>query len=148
MAAAFSPLMTAVLLRVPVSDAADATGVIVTVNQLALVTGVATFGTLYLNLAGQLPTRGAHDSFTLISAHAVAVSCLALAAASVAGGLLALARAAGARRRTVQQASPAGELETWWWRRCQPGAAGCPFRHHHHAGPGWSGRLGSWDGHE
>jgi hypothetical protein len=110
MAAAFSPLMTAVLLRVPVSDAADATGVIVTVNQLALVTGVATFGTLYLNLAGRLPTRGAYDSFTLISAHAVAVSCLALAAASVAGGLLALVRAAGARRRTVQPASPAGEL--------------------------------------
>ena len=109
MAAAFSPLMTAVLLRVPVSDAADATGVIVTVNQLALVTGVATFGTLYLNLAGQLPARGGRDSFTLISAHAVAVSCLALAVASVAGGLLALARAAGARRRTVQPASPAGE---------------------------------------
>ena len=41
MAAAFSPLMTAVLMRVPVADAADATGVIVTVNQLALVIGVA-----------------------------------------------------------------------------------------------------------
>ena len=86
MAAAFSPLMTAVLMRVPVSDAADATGVIVTVNQLALVIGVATFGTLYLNLAGQLPAHGAHDSFTLISAHAVAVTCVVLAAASVAGG--------------------------------------------------------------
>jgi MFS family permease len=98
MAAAFSPLMTAVLMRVPVSDAADATGVIVTVNQLALVVGVATFGTLYLNLAGQLPAHGAHDSFTLISAHAVAVTCLVLAAASVAGGLLALIRAASARR--------------------------------------------------
>ena len=55
MAAAFSPLMTAVLMRVPVADAADATGVVVTVNQLALVIGVATFGTLYLNQAGQLP---------------------------------------------------------------------------------------------
>jgi biotin-[acetyl-CoA-carboxylase] ligase BirA-like protein len=57
MAAAFSPLMTAVLMRVPVADAADATGVIVTVNQLGLVIGVATFGTLYLNLAGRLPAR-------------------------------------------------------------------------------------------
>ena len=55
MAAAFSPLMTGVVMRVPVTDAADATGVIVTVNQLALVVGVATFGTLYLNLAGRLP---------------------------------------------------------------------------------------------
>ena len=55
MAAAFSPLMTRVLLRVPVELAADATGVVVTVNQLGLLVGVATFGTLYLNLAGHLP---------------------------------------------------------------------------------------------
>src|SRR6516164_10707121 len=55
MAAAFSPLMTRVLLRVPVELAADATGVVVTVNQLGLLVGVATFGTLYLNLAGRLP---------------------------------------------------------------------------------------------
>ena len=53
MAAAFSPLMTRVLLRVPVELAADATGVVVTVNQLGLLVGVATFGTLYLNLAGR-----------------------------------------------------------------------------------------------
>ena len=57
MAAAFSPLMTRVLLRVPVELAADATGVVVTVNQLGLLVGVATFGTLYLNLAGHLPGR-------------------------------------------------------------------------------------------
>ena len=56
MAAAFSPLMTRVLLRVPVELAADATGVVVTVNQLGLLVGVATFGTLYLNLAGHLPS--------------------------------------------------------------------------------------------
>jgi MFS family permease len=98
MAAAFSPLMTAVLLRVPVADAADATGVIVTVNQLALVIGVATFGTLYLNLAGQLPGPGAPGSFALVSAHAVAVTCVALAGASVAGGLLAVLRGTGLRR--------------------------------------------------
>ena len=71
--------------------------------------GVATFGTLYLNLAGQLPAHGAHDSFTLISAHAVAVTCVVLAVASVAGGLLALVRAARARRRTVPPARPVGE---------------------------------------
>ena len=55
MAAAFSPLMTRVLMSVPVELAADATGVVVTVNQLGLLVGVATFGTLYLNLAGRLP---------------------------------------------------------------------------------------------
>src|SRR6201997_4103445 len=39
MAAAFSPLMTRVLMSVPVELAADATGVVVTVNQLGLLVG-------------------------------------------------------------------------------------------------------------
>jgi len=91
MAAAFSPLMTAVVMRVPVGDAADATGVIVTVNQLALVVGVATFGTLYLNLAGRLP-QDAVAGFLPVSAHAVAVTCVVLAAGAVAGGILATLR--------------------------------------------------------
>lgn len=101
MAAAFGPLMTRVLLRVPVELAADATGVVVTVNQLGLLTGVATFGTLYLNLAGRLPGSGrgpagrlpgaALGAFRLGSAHAEAVTCLALAALALAGLLLALA---------------------------------------------------------
>jgi MFS family permease len=92
MAAAFSPLMTGVVMRVPVADAADATGVIVTVNQLALVVGVATFGTLYLNLAGRQP-QDAAAGFRLISAHSVAVTCVLLAAGAVAGGVLAALRA-------------------------------------------------------
>jgi len=96
MAAAFSPLMTAVVMRVPVADAADATGVIVTVNQLALVVGVATFGTLYLNLAGRLP-QDAAGGFRLVSAHAVAVTCAVLAIGAVAGGILAALRARTAR---------------------------------------------------
>src|SRR6266702_4368851 len=96
MAAAFSPLMTAVVTRVPVSGAADATGVIVTVNQLALVVGVATFGTLYLNLAGRLP-QDAAGGFRLVSAHAVAVTGVVLAAGAVAGGILAALRARTAR---------------------------------------------------
>ncbi len=104
MAAAFSPLMTAVLMRVPVADASDATGVIVTVNQLGLVIGVATFGTLYLNLAGSLPAHPGVAAFRQVSAHAEAVTCMALAAAAVAGGVLAsarawLGRAAGRPRR-------------------------------------------------
>ena len=80
MAAAFSPLMTRVLLRVPVELAADATGVVVTVNQLGLLVGVATFGTLYLNLAGRLPGPATLGAFRHISAHAEAVTFLALAA--------------------------------------------------------------------
>ena len=96
MAAAFSPLMTSVVMRVPVTDAADATGVIVTVNQLALVVGVATFGTLYLNLAGHLPLHAA-GGFRLVSAHAVAATCVVLAAGAVAGGILATLRTRTAR---------------------------------------------------
>jgi len=98
MAAAFSPLMTGVVMRVPVTDAADATGVIVTVNQLALVVGVATFGTLYLNLAGHLPPHLTADGFRLLSAHAEVVTCVILATGAVAGGILATVRGALAAR--------------------------------------------------
>jgi MFS family permease len=93
MAAAYSPLLTSALLRVPVADAADATGMIVTVVQLALVVGVATFGTLYLNLAGSLPGRPGADAFRLLSAHGESATCVALAAVAAAGGLLVLLRA-------------------------------------------------------
>ncbi len=99
MAASFSPLMTDVLMRVPVADAADATGVIVTVNQLALVVGVATFGTLYLNLAGRLPLHAAAGDFRMASAHAAAVTCVVLAGGALAGGALALVRGVAARRQ-------------------------------------------------
>ena len=97
MACAFSPLMTAVLMRVPVADAADATGVIVTVNQLGLVIGVATFGTLYLNLAGSLPAQPGADAFRLLSAHAESATCAALALAAIAGGIVAQLRAVAIR---------------------------------------------------
>jgi hypothetical protein len=99
MAASFSPLMTTVLMRVPVADAADATGVIVTVNQLALVVGVATFGTLYLNLAGRLPLHAAAGGFRAESAHAAVATGVALAAGALAGGMLAIGRGAAARGR-------------------------------------------------
>ena len=100
MALAFSPLMTSVLVLVPVPDAADATGVIVTVNQLGLVIGVATFGTLYLNLAGALPahlTAAAADAFRLGSAHAEAVTCVVLAGAAAVGAILAQLRTMAVR---------------------------------------------------
>jgi MFS family permease len=97
MASAFSPLMTSVLMTVPVSDAADATGVIVTVNQLAIVVGVASFGALYLNLAGALPA-GAAGSFRALSVHAEVLTCLALASVAAGGGMLAAWRARSAAR--------------------------------------------------
>jgi MFS family permease len=84
MAAGFGPLMTRVLSRVPVAIAADASGVIVTVNQLGLVGGVATVGTLYLNLAARHASTAA-----LASAHAYEASSIALATLAVIGGILA-----------------------------------------------------------
>jgi hypothetical protein len=97
MAAAFGPLMTRVLSRVPVAIAADASGVIVTVNQLGIVVGVATFGTLYLNLAGHLPLH-ASGAFVLSSAHAYLATSVALAGLSVLGALLAAAHVRGTAR--------------------------------------------------
>jgi hypothetical protein len=97
MAAAFAPLMTRVLLRVPVSLAADATGVVVTVNQLGIVVGVATFGTLYLNLAGHLPAHANALTFLHVSAHAETVTFLALAGLAAVGAVLAIIHVAERR---------------------------------------------------
>jgi MFS family permease len=110
MAGAFGALMGRVLSRVPVAIAADASGVIVTVNQLGIVVGIATFGSLYLNLAGQLPavvSARQLSAFTLSSGHAYLAVSAALAALSVAGAALALthARAAASAQR---QLSPGG----------------------------------------
>ena len=110
MAAAFGPLMTRVLSRVPVAIAADASGVIVTVNQLGIVVGVATFGTLYLNLAGRLPAAsGASSAFALSSAHAYLNTSFALAGLAVLGALLA---AAHVRVTARQQALPPDKVAT------------------------------------
>ena len=100
MAASFGPLMTRVLSRVPVAMAADASGVIVTVNQLGIVVGVATFGTLYLNLAGRLPAH-ASSAFTLTSAHAYLATSVALAGLALVGAVLAVAHVRGVARGTA-----------------------------------------------
>jgi hypothetical protein len=100
MAGAFGALMARVLSRVPVAIAADASGVIVTVTQLGIVVGIATFGSLYLNLAGALPSGARRlAAFDLASGHAYLGVSVALAALAVAGAALALAhgRAAPAR---------------------------------------------------
>jgi hypothetical protein len=101
MAGAFGALMARVLSRVPVSSAADASGVVVTVNQLGIVTGIATFGSLYLNVAGRLPaTAGASrlDAFAVSSGHAYLAVSVALAVLALAGAGLALTHARIAAR--------------------------------------------------
>lgn len=52
MGAAYSPLLTNSLVRVPVQRAADASGVLTTTLQLSQVIGVAVFGSLFLTLVG------------------------------------------------------------------------------------------------
>jgi MFS family permease len=111
MAAGFSPLMTRVLSRVPVAIAADASGVIVTVNQLGIVGGVATFGTLYLNLAGRL-----HPG-ALVSAHAYEMSSIALASVAVLGGIFAAVHVSSRLSLGDEHQSPQTPLT------CAPGSA-------------------------
>src|SRR6202012_5512074 len=94
MAGAFGALMGRVLSQVPVTIAADASGVVVTVNQLGIGVGIAAVGSLYLNLAGKLPaTAGATQltAFALSSAHAYLAVTVGLAALALAGAALALA---------------------------------------------------------
>jgi len=106
MAGAFGALMARVLSRVPVANAADASGVVVTVNQLGIVTGIAAFGSLYLNLAGRLPATagaGRPGAFALASGHAYLGVSVALTVLALGGAALALAHhriaAAAAGRR-------------------------------------------------
>ena len=79
---AFSPLMGLMLSRVPLRDAADASGVIATLTQIGQVTGVATLGTLFLNLDSGGPGS---------AARAIAAACL------VGGGLAVLCALAATR---------------------------------------------------
>ncbi|MFC9999716.1 MFS transporter [Nocardia sp. NPDC127526] len=76
----FGPLVARATSRVPAELAADASGILVTGTQLGVVVGIATFGSLFLSLAG--PT-------TLSASHAFAVAGItegvtALAAATLA----------------------------------------------------------------
>ncbi|WP_392670432.1 MFS transporter [Streptomyces sp. LN785] len=73
----FSPALTGALADVRPEDAADASGMLVTVTQLGQLIGVATFGTLYLN---RLDATGAHAS-----AHALWVCAVALSVTAIVG---------------------------------------------------------------
>lgn len=82
MGAGFSPLMTRALAGVPMADAADASGVVATVVQLAQVVGVATFGTLMLGLAEDFTPAASGSAF---AATALAMGALMLAGAVLVG---------------------------------------------------------------
>jgi MFS family permease len=106
MAGAFGALMGRVLSRVPVAVAADASGVIVTVTQLGIVVGIATFGSLYLNLAGQLPSAASVRqlaAFALSSGHAYLTVSASLAGLAIVGAVLALAHGRAAARAALQR---------------------------------------------
>jgi MFS family permease len=81
---AFSPAFTLALGKVAPRDAADASGLLATVTQLGQLIGVAALGTLYLN---RLDLPGPHPS-----AHAYAVTSMALTAICVAAAALAFER--------------------------------------------------------
>jgi len=96
LALGFSPLVTHALVRVPMRQAADASGLLTTTIQLGQAVGVATFGSLFLTLD---TGRGAATSAA--SGHALASTMSWLAAAML------LAVVAGiALARIVRAAQP------------------------------------------
>ena len=98
MAVAFSPLVTQALVRVPLHEAADASGVLTTVIQLSQAVGVAVLGSLFLTLdarpsgaAGVAAVSG-HAVFVTLAWIAVTLACGALAAVPLARTVRAAAR--------------------------------------------------------
>ncbi|WP_240529545.1 MFS transporter [Streptomyces mangrovisoli] len=79
---AFSPTLTGALAGVRPEDAADASGLLATVTQLGQLTGVAAFGTLFLN---RLESLGAREAYT--SAEALLTCMFALAATAALGAV-------------------------------------------------------------
>ena len=73
MGAAFSPVLAQALVHVPSSQAADASGLLITAMQLSQVVGVAVFGGLFLSLAAR---QQAHARLRgrVLHGHAVAGS--------------------------------------------------------------------------
>jgi hypothetical protein len=102
LALAFSPLVTQALVRVPLHQAADASGLLTTSIQLSQAVGVAVFGSVFLTLdtvAGA--GAGAAPHISVISGHAVFVT-LAWIAVTLACG----AAAAVPLARTVRASVP------------------------------------------
>ncbi|WP_458243720.1 MFS transporter [Streptomyces sp. MAI_2237] len=82
LALGFSPTLTGALAAVRPEDAADASGLLATVAQLGQLTGVAAFGTLFLN---RLESLGAPGAYT--SAKALLACMFALAATAAVGAV-------------------------------------------------------------
>jgi hypothetical protein len=97
MGAGFSPLLTQSLVQVPMSRAADASGLLTTTLQLSQVLGVAIFGSVFLTLA-DLDSPSGSSSATAIS---TTLSWLALVLAIGAGTGLLLGRTVRNARRAV-----------------------------------------------
>jgi MFS family permease len=98
LALGFSPLVTYALVKVPMHQAADASGLLTTTIQLGQAVGVATFGSLFLTLDTERDTVA-----PAASGHALAITLGWLAAAMVLGVVagLPLARTVAAARRSA-----------------------------------------------
>jgi MFS family permease len=73
-----APTMTLALLKVPVADASDASGVLATNAQLAQVVGIATLGTLYLSVASGKALHPAGHAMAVLSVAAAVVTLVAV----------------------------------------------------------------------
>jgi MFS family permease len=97
LALGFSPLVAHSLLHVPVTEAADASGLLTTTLQLGQAIGVATFGSLFLTLAAH-PVAHA-------SGHALAVTMYWLAAVLALGVVVSIPLTLTVRRARLASAS-------------------------------------------
>lgn len=88
LALGFTPVLTGALASVRIEDAADASGLLVTITQIGQLVGVAGLGALYL---GRLPRPGAHGG-AHGAADALLVTLLVMAGAALLGALAGLVR--------------------------------------------------------
>jgi MFS family permease len=93
--AAFSPLVTQSLVRVPRAEAADASGLLTTTIQLSQVIGVAVFGSLFLSLAAHPVQHASAAAFSTVNSGVAALTVL-----GIVGGVL-LARTVRDAMRTA-----------------------------------------------
>ncbi len=93
--AAFSPLVTQALVRVPRSEAADASGLLTTTIQLSQVIGVAVFGSLFLTLAAHPREHASATAFSTIDSWLAVLTVVGI------GGALLLARTVRAAMRAT-----------------------------------------------
>jgi hypothetical protein len=103
LALGFSPMVTLALVRVPLHEAADASGLLTTAIQLGQPIGVAVLGSVFLTFAARGPVSPAGagaPAAAAISAHAlyVTLSWSALAMALAVAAAIPLARTVLAAR--------------------------------------------------